>query len=161
METIYIIYVNEEQDILCKLQHDLSPLKPYVQLEVAMNLEACRTLMKQIETNGNAVALVISDLMLSDGSGIDLLGSVSRDCRLARPRKVLLTDVASHNDMVAAVNDAHIDYCVETPWQPEELLAIAKRLLTRYVVDAGMEYRPLLPILDTEVLCSSIYCPRG
>ncbi len=161
METIHIICVNEEQNILCKLLHDLSSLKPYVQLEVAMNLEACRTLMKQIEDNGDAVALVISGLILPGGSGIELLGSITKDCRLARPGKILLTNTASHNDMVAAINDAHIDHCIETPWQPEELLGIAKRLLTRYVVEAGMAYRPLSPILDTEVLCSSIYCPRG
>ncbi len=160
METIHIICVNEEQNILCKLLHDLSPLKPYVQLEAAMNLEACRTLMKQIEAKGNAVALVISGLTIPGGNGIELLGSVTKDCRLARPRKVLLTDKASHSDMVAAINDAHIDNYVETPWLPEELLGVAKHLLTLYVMEAGMDYRHLTPVLDSEVLFAKLHCPR-
>ncbi len=161
METIHIICVNATPDTLSSILRDLHSLAPYVQLDAAANLDGCRALMKQIESGGDAVALVISDLMLPDGSGIDLLGSITKDCRLARPGKILLTNAASHSDMVAAINDAHIDHGIETPWQPEELLGIAKRLLTRYVMDAGMEYRPLSPVLDTEVLCSTIYCPRG
>ncbi len=157
METINIICVDDQPEVLDSVMRDLRPLTPHVRLEDATSVQECRDLIEQIDADGNHVALIISDQVMPEATGVELLRAVAADRRFAKTRKVLLTGQASHADTIEAINDGHIDNYVEKPWQPEKLLSVVKRLLTLYVLDAGLETAPLMPVLDQPTLISKLH----
>lgn len=156
METINIICVDDQQEVLDSVLRDLRPLTPLVRLEEASGTADCLKLIDQIDRKGDFVGLIISDQVMPGESGTDLLGKVSADRRFAKTRKVLLTGQATHADTINAINDGHIDNYIEKPWQPEQLLAIVRRLLTLFVLDVGIDYKPYMSILDHQTIFSHI-----
>ncbi len=157
METINIICVDDQQEVLDSVMRDLRPLTPYVRLEEASSVADCQELLEQVDADGDLVALVVSDQVMPGASGVDLLRAVAADRRFARTRKVLLTGQATHGDTIEAINDGHIDNYIEKPWEPERLLAVVKRLLTLYVLDCGLEYERLMPVLDQPTLFANLH----
>ncbi len=157
METINIICVDDQQEVLDSIMRDLRPLTPHVRLEEASSVADCRELLEQIDADGDLVALVISDQVMPGASGVDLLRELARDRRFGKTSKVLLTGQATHSDTIEAINDGHIDNYIEKPWEPEHLRAVVKRLLTLYVLDKGLEYAPLMPVLDQQTLFSNLH----
>jgi len=156
METINIICVDDQQEVLDSVMRDLRPLTPLVRLEEASGTADCLKLMEQIDEDGDYVGLIISDQVMPGESGTDLLGKVTADPRFSKTRKALLTGQATHADTINAINNGQIHNYIEKPWQPEQLLATAKRLLTLFILDAGIDYKPYMSILDHQVLFSNL-----
>lgn len=156
METINIICVDDQQEVLDSVMRDLRPLTSHIRLEEASSVADCMQLIEQIDENGDHVALVISDQVMPGETGTELLGRIAADRRFGKTRKVLLTGQATHADTINAINDGHIDNYIEKPWQPEKLLAVVKRLLTLYVLDAGLDHTEYMPVLDTTTLFSKL-----
>ena len=156
METINIICVDDQQEVLDSVMRDLRPLTTHVRLEEASSVADCMQLIDQIDDDGDHVALVISDQVMPGETGTELLGKIAADRRFAKTRKVLLTGQATHADTINAINDGHIDNYIEKPWQPEKLLTTVKRLLTLYVLDAGLDHKEYMPVLDTTTLFSKL-----
>ena len=156
METINIICVDDQQEVLDSVMRDLRPLTSHIRLEEASSVADCMQLIEQIDENGDHVALVISDQVMPGETGTELLGRIAADRRFGKTRKVLLTGQATHADTINAINDGHIDNYIEKPWQPEKLLAVVKRLLTLYVLDAGLDHKEYMPVLDTTTLFSKL-----
>ena len=156
METLNIICVDDQQEVLDSVMRDLRPLTSHVRLEEASSVADCMQLIEQIDDDGDHVALIISDQVMPGETGTELLGRIAADRRFAKTRKVLLTGQATHADTINAINDGHIDNYIEKPWQPEKLLATVKRLLTLYVLDAGLDHKEYMPVLDTTTLFSKL-----
>ena len=156
METINIICVDDQQEVLDSVMRDLRPLTSHVRLEEASSVADCMQLIEQIDEDGDHVAIVISDQVMPGETGTELLGRIAADRRFAKTRKVLLTGQATHAATINAINDGHIDNYIEKPWQPEKLLAVVKRLLTLYVLDAGLDHKEYMPVLDTTTLFSKL-----
>lgn len=152
METINIICVDDQQEVLDSVMRDLRPLTPHVRLEEASSVEDCMELINQIDDDGDHVAIIISDQVMPGGNGTDLLGQITADRRFSKTRKVLLTGQATHADTINAINDGHIDNYIEKPWQQERLLTIVKKLLTLYILDAGLDHTEYMAVLDNETL---------
>ena len=152
METLNIICVDDQQEVLDSVMRDLRPLTSHVRLEEASSVADCMQLIDQIDDDGDHVAIVISDQVMPGETGTELLGKVASDRRFTKTRKVLLTGQATHADTINAINDGHIDNYIEKPWQPEKLLATVKRLLTLYVLDAGLDHTEYMPVLDPTTL---------
>ncbi len=152
METINIICVDDQQEVLDSVMRDLRPLTPHVRLEEASSVEDCMELINQIDDDGDHVAIIISDQVMPGGNGTDLLGQIPADRRFSKTRKVLLTGQATHADTINAINDGHIDNYIEKPWQQERLLSIVKKLLTLYILDAGLDHTEYMAVLDNETL---------
>ncbi len=161
METIHIICVDDQPEVLDSVVRDLRALSPLVRLDEAGDAEECRELMEQIDEDGEHLALIISDHMMPGITGVELLREVTADRRFTRTRKMLLTGLATHKDTIEAINDARIDHYAEKPWQPEKLLAIVKRLLTRYVLEADLDTEPLMPVLDHQLVANTLYAPQA
>ena len=157
METINIICVDDQPEVLDSVMRDLRPLTSHIRLEEDSGVAECRELAEQIDADGDHVALIISDQVMPEATGVELLRAIAADSRFAQTRKVLLTGQASHADTIEAINDGHIDNYVEKPWEPEKLLAVAKRLLTLYVLDKGIETAPLMPVLDQMTLFKKMH----
>ena len=156
METINIICVDDQQEVLDSVMRDLRPLTSHVRLEEASSVADCMQLIDQIDDDGDHVAIVISDQVMPGETGTELLGKVASDRRFTKTRKVLLTGQATHADTINAINDGHIDNYIEKPWQPEKLLATVKRLLTLYVLDAGLDHTEYMPVLDPTTLFTKL-----
>ena len=156
METINIICVDDQQEVLDSVMRDLRPLTSHVRLEEASSVADCMQLIDQIDEDGDHIAIVISDQVMPGETGTELLGKITADRRFSKTRKVLLTGQATHADTINAINDGHIDNYIEKPWQPEKLLAVVKRLLTLYVLDAGLDHSKYMPVLDSATLFSKL-----
>ncbi len=156
METLNIICVDDQQEVLDSVMRDLRPLTSHVRLEEASSVADCMQLIEQIDDDGDHVAIVISDQVMPEETGTELLGRITADRRFGKTRKVLLTGQATHADTINAINDGHIDNYIEKPWQPEKLLAVVKRLLTLYVLDAGLDHTEYMPVLDPTTLFTKL-----
>ena len=156
METLNIICVDDQQEVLDSVMRDLRPLTSHVRLEEASSVADCMQLIEQIDDDGDHVAIVISDQVMPEETGTELLGRITADRRFGKTRKVLLTGQATHADTINAINDGQIDNYIEKPWQPEKLLSVVKRLLTLYVLDAGLDHTEYMPVLDPATLFSKL-----
>ena len=156
METINIICVDDQQEVLDSVMRDLRPLTPLIRLEEASGVEDCLNLMEQIDSDGDFVGIVISDQVMPEANGTELLTKVAADRRFAKTRKVLLTGQATHADTINAINDGHIDNYIEKPWQQEKLLAIVKKLLTLYILDSGIDHKEYMSVLDQATLFAKL-----
>ena len=156
METLNIICVDDQQEVLDSVMRDLRPLTSHVRLEEASSVADCMQLIEQIDDDGDHVAIVISDQVMPEETGTELLGRITADRRFGKTRKVLLTGQATHADTINAINDGQIDNYIEKPWQPEKLLAVVKRLLTLYVLDAGLDHTEYMPVLDPTTLFTKL-----
>ena len=156
MEKINIICVDDQQEVLDSVMRDLRSLSPLVRLEEASGTADCLRLAEQIDEQGDFVAVIISDQVMPGGSGTELLAKIAADSRFAKTRKVLLTGQATHADTINAINEGQVDNYVEKPWVPEKLLATVKRLLTLYILEQGIDYKPFMSILDNATLLSKL-----
>lgn len=156
METLNIICVDDQQEVLDSVMRDLRPLTTHVRLEEASSVADCMQLIEQIDDDGDHVAIVISDQVMPEETGTELLGRITADRRFGKTRKVLLTGQATHADTINAINDGQIDNYIEKPWQPEKLLSVVKRLLTLYVLDAGLDHTEYMPVLDPTTLFTKL-----
>lgn len=156
METLNIICVDDQQEVLDSVMRDLRPLTSHVRLEEASSVADCMQLIEQIDDDGDHVAIVISDQVMPEETGTELLGRITADRRFGKTRKVLLTGQATHADTINAINDGQIDNYIEKPWQPEKLLSVVKRLLTLYVLDAGLDHTEYMPVLDPTTLFTKL-----
>ncbi len=156
MEKINIICVDDQQEVLDSVMRDLRPLGDLLRLEEASSAAECLDLVEQIDEDGDHIAVIISDQVMPGEQGTDLLRKITTDGRFNKTRKVLLTGQATHADTINAINEGGIDNYVEKPWQPEHLLNVVKRLLTLYILDSGIDYRPYMSILDNATLFSKL-----
>ena len=101
---------------------------------------------------GDVPAVVISDHVMPGQSGVDFLIELNRDPRFDHTVKMLLTGMATHEDTITAINEAQIEYYIEKPWTTEKLNAVVRKMLTRHVLNIGIEYQPYLAVLDNEYL---------
>lgn len=156
MEKINIICVDDQQEVLDSVMRDLRPLGDLIRLEEASSAAECLDLVEQIDEDGDHIAVIISDQVMPGEQGTDLLRKVTTDGRFSKTRKVLLTGQATHADTINAINEGGIDNYIEKPWQPEQLLHVVKRLLTLYILESGIDYRPYMSILDNTTLFSKL-----
>ncbi len=157
MDKIYIICVDDQPEVLDSVMRDLRPLAPLIRVEDASGTADCMRLIEQIDEEGGHVAVVISDQVMPGESGTGLLGKIAGDRRFRHTRKVLLTGQATHADTINAINEGQVDNYVEKPWEAAKLLAVVKRLLTHYIVDAGLDYKTYMSVLDAQTLFSKLH----
>lgn len=152
MEKINLICVDDQPEVLDAVIRDLKPLEGHFRIEEVESAAECRALLDELDGRGELVGLVISDHVMPGESGSDLLGAISRDRRFHHTRKVLLTGQATHADTIKAINEARIDHYFEKPWQAGELVKVARKMLTEFIIDSGLDYDELIPVLDQQVL---------
>ena len=153
MEKINILCVDDQPEVLETITRDLQSLEKFFRIETADSVQDAKALLLELDGKSEKVGLVISDhVMPGDEVGVDLLRYVDTDVRFSKTRKILLTGQAGHADTIRAINEAHIDNYFDKPWKADELLLSAKKLLTQFILDCGLEYEDYMPLLDQEVL---------
>lgn len=156
MENITILCVDDQAEVLDAVVRDLRPLQKFFRVEEAGSAEEAKKIIDETVRSGDYVGLVISDHVMPGETGVELLGAIFRDDRFSDTKKILLTGQANHADTIRAINEARIDNYFEKPWKPEDLVATAKKLLTRFILKKGIDYKDYMPILDQATLLESL-----
>ena len=156
MENITILCVDDQAEVLDAVVRDLRPLQKFFRVEEAGSAEEAKKIIDETVRSGDYVGLVISDHVMPGETGVELLGTIFRDDRFSDTKKILLTGQANHADTIRAINEARIDNYFEKPWKPEDLVATAKKLLTRFILKKGIDYKDYMPILDQATLLENL-----
>lgn len=143
-----ILVLEDEPDVRAALERDLEPLARTVRVEPAQDVADAREVMAQLEADGDLLALVLADHRMPGTTGVDFLCELSADPETHHVATVLVTGQADQQDTIRAVNLAGLDYYIAKPWQPAELDAVVRRLLTDVVEGLGINPVPHLPALD-------------
>ena len=152
MENLFIVIVDDQREVLTTVSKDLDELVDYFTIEECESGDEVLELLDEIDAEGDFVAVIISDHVMPGKNGVELLTEINNDSRFISSKKILLTGLATHEDTIQAINQAHIQRYIEKPWDKASFVGIVKELLTRFVLEKGIEYESLRPILDNDVL---------
>ena len=152
MDKLKIICLDDQRDVLAALRKDLEPLSDTVTVIVCESVSEAEEVMDVMDKHAEEPALLVCDHVMPGGNGIDFLVEFRKKGRFPKTKLVLLTGLATHRDTIEAINKARIDHYIEKPWNGAALVRTVKELLTHYVLDAGLDYKPYLGVLDQETL---------
>lgn len=152
MESIYILLVEDQREVLQAVAKDIEFFEDGFVIEECESAAEAWALMQAIDKKGDRVALIISDHVMPNKSGVDFLIEVNADDRFRTTRKMLLTGLATHQDTIRAINQAAIHKYLEKPWKSENLVGSVRILLTEYLLEKGINYEPYIKYLDTGTL---------
>lgn len=143
-----ILVLEDEPEVRTALERDLMVLAPTVRIEPAEDVEDAWEVIREIQEDGDTLALALCDHRLPGTTGVDFMIELAGREDTAGAQKVLVTGQADLDDTVRAVNDAHLDHFIAKPWDPENLLDVVREQLTDYVVANGVNPLPYLSVLD-------------
>ena len=152
MEKINIICVDDEREVLDSVMRDLDYFSDTFNIEECQSAGECLDLLDELDDEQEYVALIISDHVMPEKSGVELLTEVAADNRFSGTKKLLLTGLATQTDTIKAINNAKLDHFLEKVWDPEELLQTVKELVTEYIIEKGIDYEPYMEKLDAPTL---------
>lgn len=153
-ETITILCVDDEPDVLDVAVRELAPLEDIFPIETAANAAEARECMERLHRDGSGLGVIFCDHIMPGEAGVDLLVYMAGHERWKSTRKVLLTGQAGLDATVKAVNQAELAHYVAKPWDKDELLHVARRQLTLYIADRRIDPLPYLQHLDPEHVAS-------
>ncbi len=152
MNKLTIVYVDDQREILSTLSKDLEPFSELVNLEECESGVEALEIIEEVDSEGDMVAIIISDHIMPEMSGVEFLSTIHQDGRFSETKKVLLTGQATHEDTIEAINKAKIQRYIEKPWKSEDIQQIVQQLLTHYIIEKGIDYMPYMSILDKKTL---------
>lgn len=152
MDKLNLVYVDDQREVLSTLSKDLQIFESLINIEECETADEALELINEIDTNGDHLAIIISDHIMPGKNGVEFLTEIFNDGRFELTKKMLLTGQATHQDTITAINQAHIDKYIEKPWTSENLIKAVKALLTQYIFDAGIDYNSYIPLLDQATL---------
>lgn len=154
MDTYRILLLDDENFILSALRRELLS-KPYVGhegLEIEMFTSPAAALARAREPDGY-FDVVISDNRMPEMSGIDFLNKFNEIHPDAV--RILLSGHSEREDLMRAINEAHIDYFIAKPWHDYDLRSALfqalrhhdicrenRRLARLYLENFGMSHQP-------------------
>lgn len=143
-----VLVLEDEPDVREALERDLEPLGERVRVEPAEDVEDAHDVLREIEADGDVLALVLADHRLPGRTGVDFLVELAGTERTAHIATVLVTGQADQQDTIRAVNQAGLDYYLAKPWDPDELLRVVRTTLTDVVERLRLDPLPHLAVLD-------------
>lgn len=156
MNKLFIICIDDQQEVLNALEQDLSFFESHLSIEVCDTGNEALELMDEIDSNGDHLAVLISDQVMPKMTGVDVLQKVQEDDRFTGTQKILLTGLATHKDTIDAINQGGLDYYIEKPWDKEHIIEIVKKALTYFITSKGIDYQPYMDVLDQNTLYETL-----
>lgn len=145
---LVVLVLEDEPDVREALERDLEPLARHVRVEPAEDVDDAREVLREIEADGDLLAVVLADHRLPGTTGVDFLVELAAQPDGAHPATVLVTGQADHQDTIRAVNQGGLDYYLAKPWDPDELRAVVRTTLTDVVERRRLDPLPHLAALD-------------
>ncbi|WP_194948873.1 response regulator [Actinomyces trachealis] len=143
-----ILVVEDEPEVRDAVLGDLEVFSPTVRIEPAEDVDDAWDVVKEVDSDGDRLALVLADHRLPGRSGVDMLVEMTGDERTAAAGKVLVTGQADQADTIRAVNQVGLDHYIAKPWAPADLQETVRTQLTDYVLTQGLDPLPHLRALD-------------
>ncbi|QIA63392.1 response regulator [Vibrio astriarenae] len=152
MEALYVICVDDQREVLSAVVADLAPLNDWLRVEDCESADEAFDLMEDLDAEGHYVAVVVSDHVMPDKTGVELLKEIHTDSRFVDTKKVLLTGQATHSDTIQAINEAGVGHYFEKPWDAQRLVDTVRVLATHYVFDHKLDHLPMIEYLDPQTV---------
>ena len=156
MDKLNLICVDDQREVLSAVLQDLAPLGTWLNIEDCESADEALELMDEFDSEGEFVALVISDHVMPGKTGVELLTEISQDQRFSATKKILLTGQATHQDTITAINLARIESYFEKPWSADILRERARTLVTEFIFDQGLDYTEYQSALDQKVVLARL-----
>ncbi|MDV7103048.1 response regulator [Vibrio sp. TH_r3] len=156
MDKLNLICVDDQREVLSAVLQDLAPLGTWLNIEDCESADEALELMDEFDSDGEFVALVISDHVMPGKTGVELLTEISQDQRFSTTKKILLTGQATHQDTITAINLARIESYFEKPWSADVLRERARTLITEFIFDQGLDYTDYQGDLDQNVVLARL-----
>ncbi len=115
---------------------DLSDPDGGYQVELATNGMEALDLVNALFEEGHELAVVISDYIMPEMKGDELLGKIHQDYPSAV--NILLTGQSQIEGVTNAINDAALYRYIAKPWQKEDLNLTLKSALQKYDTDQSL-----------------------
>jgi DNA-binding NtrC family response regulator len=132
--TPVVVIVDDEEMVL-------TSLRSFLTLETDYEVQTFNSPRKALENIRSApVDLVISDYLMPEMNGIDLLAEVKKVQPYAT--RVLLTGYADKENAIKAINEVGLYQYIEKPWQNDEL---------KLIIQNGLERRFLMERLEQKI----------
>jgi two-component system chemotaxis response regulator CheY len=147
-----ILCVDDQSEVLESVLRDIESFEEHFDIYDCDSPDDARAVLEECDVNGVPVALIISDHVMPDETGVDFLASVHRDGRFAVTRKLLLTGLATHEDTIRAINEAKIDQYIPKPWDPEKVKSTMRVLLSRAIHDLDLNFADFSGSMDPETV---------
>lgn len=139
-----VLYLEDSAADADLVRHALARQAPDMVLEIASTLRAA---LQCLTAQAPAYDLILSDLRLPDGSGLDLLGHVrERGLRIA---VVILTGSGDQVSAIAALKAGADDYLVKRDGYSNRLIHTLSAALTRFRAESASKAR-ILRVLYAE-----------
>jgi DNA-binding NtrC family response regulator len=132
--TPVVVIVDDEEMVL-------TSLRSFLTLETDYEVQTFNSPKKALESiRGTTVDLVISDYLMPEMNGIDLLAEIKKLQPYAT--RVLLTGYADKENAIKAINEVGLYQYIEKPWQNDEL---------KLIIQNGLERRFLMERLEQKI----------
>ena len=130
----HILCVDDEEGILSALRQQLSArFGAECEIEVAQSAKDALEFMRELEKDGEELAVVIADQIMPGMKGVELLEEIHR--RSPATTKILLTGQAGLDAVVAAINRAGLNRYIPKPWEEPDLRLAVENLLRQFRLD--------------------------
>jgi len=134
MNKLAIICIDDESFILDTLRIQLGKiLSPNQFIEIAEKGEEALALCEELQSNGHEIAVVVSDYMIPDIRGDELLKRIHE--KSPSTRTIMLTGQATAKAVGNAINYANLYRFISKPWEPEDLKLTVKEAIRSYLQD--------------------------
>ena len=138
MKKPIIICVDDEKVILDSLRAQLrNYLKQDYEVEIALSGAEALELIDELVEDGEIPYLVISDMIMPQMKGDELLSIVREKC--PETLSILLTGQADKDDIVKVINTAGLYRYISKPWDIEDLNITVREALIAYVNSRELE----------------------
>ncbi len=128
-----VLCVDDEETILNSLDMDLFDAAGEYQVELATNGMEAVELVGELIEEGNELAVVISDHIMPEMKGDELLIKIHEDHPATV--KILLTGQSQIDGVTNAINQAALYRYIAKPWQKDDLKLTLKTALQKYEAD--------------------------
>ncbi|MFT6987352.1 MAG: signal transduction histidine kinase [Psychromonas sp.] len=122
-----LLCVDSDSQRLAQIKQDLLPLSARLTFIEATNLQQAEKLILQEKQN---IALILSAQTLSDGDAISIFKR--SQCNLIR--KIVYAATPCIEKLTACINQGHIDYFLQLPYQAKELTQIVQTQMSSYKI---------------------------
>jgi FixJ family two-component response regulator len=128
-----VLCVDDEEVVLNSLEMNLTDPEGSYQIELAISGNEALELIEELLEEGHELAVVISDHIMPEMKGDELLIRVHH--KFPAVVNILLTGQSQIRGVKNAINNAALYRYISKPWQKEDLLLTVKTALQKYQAD--------------------------